>query len=113
MTGASNTRAVIPANKTWLAEVDVIARSAGGTNNACFKRRCIIKRDGANNTALVGTVETLGTDIGSNAGAPPAGWAVTITADDTNEALKLEVTGALSTNIRWVATARLLEVTYA
>lgn len=110
LTGLSNTRATVPASTTWVAEVDVIARSTGGTSNACFKRRCIIKRDGANNTALVGSVETIGTDIGSNAGVPPTGWAVTITADDTNESLKVEVTGAASTTINWVAKASLVEV---
>ena len=109
---AGTARATVPANRTWMATVSVIARSQGGTDNAAFVRRCIIKRDGSNNTALVGSVQTLGTDIGSNGGNPPAGWAVTITADDTNESLKVEVTGATSTNIRWVAKVDLVEVGY-
>ena len=109
----SNQRMTVPASRTWMADVDVVARSSGGTDNACFKRRLIIKRDASNNTALVGSVLTVDTDIGSNAGAPPAGWAVTLTADDTNESLKLEVTGAAATNIRWVSKVSLVEVGYA
>ncbi len=111
--GTTNSRAVLPANVTWMADIDVIARSSSGTDNACFKRRAIIKRDGSNNTALVGSVQTIDTDIGSNSGSPPAGWAVTITADDTNESLKVEVTGASATTIRWVARVDLVEVLLA
>jgi hypothetical protein len=38
---------------------------------------------------------------------------VTITADDTNESLKIEVTGIASTNIRWMATVIASEVANA
>ena len=108
--GVASNRMTLVASTTWMADLSVVARSASGTDNACFKRRCIIKRDAANNTALVSTVQTLDTDIAS-AGA--AAWAVTVTADDTNEALKIEVTGAAATNIRWVAKVDLVEVGYA
>jgi hypothetical protein len=113
LNGIASARATVPASTTWMADVTAIARSSGGTDNACFKRRCIIKRDASNNTALVGSVQIIDTDIGSNSGAPPAGWAVTITANDTNEALKVDVTGAAATNIRWVVQVNLLEVGFA
>lgn len=61
-------------------------------------RQVLIYREGST-TSLIGSVQTIGADIN------PAGWGgVAITADDTNESLKIEVTGAASTNIRWTAT---------
>jgi hypothetical protein len=105
-------RAVIPSSTTWVAEIEVVARASTGTSHACFKRRCLISRDGSNNTALVGSVQVIGSDIGSNVGSPPSGWDVTVSADDTNESLKIAVTGAVSTNIRWVARIDLVEVGY-
>ena len=98
-------RLVLPANTTWAAAIYVTGRSTGGTDNAFYIRQCVIKRDGANNTALVGTVQTIGTDIESN-----AAWDVEVTADDTNEALQIAVTGAAATTIRWVARVELVEV---
>jgi len=109
----STARATVTANKTYEFLVRLTARRSGGSEQASWWRRGMITRDGANNTALVGSVQTIGTDIGSNAGAPPAGWALAITADDTNESLKVEVTGAAATNIRWVAHVYMTEVLYA
>jgi hypothetical protein len=104
----------LPASRVWLADLYIVAASTGGTDSAGFVRRCMIKRDNANNTALVGSVQTIGTDIGSNAGAPPAGWAVAITANDASgfggESLQIQVTGATSTTIRWFCTAKLFEL---
>jgi hypothetical protein len=40
-------------------------------------------------------------------------WGLALTADTTNGGLKIEVTGAAATNIRWVATINTSEVTYA
>jgi hypothetical protein len=101
----------LPNNTAWAADVHIVARSATGAGHAYFVRRVLIKRDAnAASTALVGTVQTIGTDIGSNAGAPPAGWAVAITADTTNGALDIQATGAAATTIRWVARVELVEV---
>jgi hypothetical protein len=61
----------------------------------------------------VTAVDTIGTDRGSNAGAWPAGWTLTITHDTTNGALDLQVTGAAATNVRWVAVIEWAEVTFA
>ena len=58
-------------------------------------------------TALVGTVSTVGTDV-----EDVAGWDVTITADNTNDALDIKVTGATSSTIRWVAVVQGLEIAY-
>jgi len=61
-------------------------------------RQVCIKRVGAT-TSLVGSVTTIGTDLADGA----TSWSVAITADDTNEVLKITVTGEASKNINWVA----------
>jgi len=39
-------------------------------------------------------------------------WGMALSADTTNGGLKIEVTGAAATNIRWVAAIHTSEVTY-
>ena len=104
---AANQRAVVPANKTWAFVLTAVARSSGGTDNAMYVRRGIIKRDGANNTTLVGAVDSVYTNETN------AAWDIDVSADDTNESLKVTVTGAAATNIRWVAKVELTEVLFA
>lgn len=95
------------------ADIDIVARSTSGAENAYFKRRLLIQKGTtAASTALIGAVQTIGTDIGSTnmlAITTP----ITLSADTTNGALKLEVTGIAATNIRWVAKVSLVEVGYA
>lgn len=107
----TNNRIVVPSDKTFLAFVKVIARNVTPAEAASFLRYLVIENR-AGTTALVGSVQTIGSDIGSNAGVPPVGWAVTITADNVNDSLKIKVTGAALTNIRWVAQVELVEVGY-
>jgi hypothetical protein len=40
------------------------------------------------------------------------GLVATVTADDTNEALQINVTGLASTNIRWIAVIDYSQVSY-
>lgn len=104
-TTASTTNQInIPTDRTlsMLIHVTAMEQRTGGSDSASFLRRVVIQNLNGT-TALVGSVQTIGTDIGSNAGSPPAGWAVSITADNTNDQLNLSVTGAAATNIRWVA----------
>ena len=101
---ASMTRIVVRANTTWAFEITVVARSTGGTNNAMYMYRGMIKRDGANNTVLVGAVDNIYTNETN------AAWDVAVTADDTTESLKVMVTGAAATNINWTGKVILTEV---
>jgi len=85
---------------------------------AQWQRRFVTKRNsGAATTTLVSTT-TVGTDSGSNSGSAPAGWSFA-TAIDPNGVfgqagmLITEVTGAASTNIRWIATIDTLECEYS
>ena len=74
--------------------------SAGGY----FIRQAIIKNS-SGTTALVGSVQTVGTDIN-----PSTLGGVTITADDANDALKLEVTGKAAETWNWKAATIVTEI---
>lgn len=104
----SSARIVLPANTTWTFEITIAARSTdGGSGNeesAAYKYVGCIERDGANNTALVGSVTE--TVIAED----DAGWSVAVTADDTNEALDIAVTSDDANTVRWVAKIALVEV---
>ncbi len=100
--GFSGYRQVIPANTTWAGTATILARTRNGISNAHFQRQVMIKRDGSNNTTLVDTVKTLGTDIKSNA---DFGATVTITADDTNESLKVEGTAKVGGTVSSVTSS--------
>jgi hypothetical protein len=92
----------IAANTALAVDILLIARRSDTADKWLVARRFLgIRRDGSNNTSLIGAVQTLGTD--QSDGSPS--WSFTLTADDTNEALQLEVTGAASETVQWRATA--------
>ncbi len=92
----SSNRFILGVSQTVFFDAYILGRSNGGTDNACYHRRGCIKRDGSNNTALVGAIQTIGTDIETD-----AAWDVTIQADDTNDALQILVTGSSSLIVNW------------
>jgi hypothetical protein len=96
--GASTSRFTIAANTAVIANVYIIARRTD-TVDKWFsgQRKVAIRRNNANGTAIIGSVETIGAD--QTEGSPT--WSVAITADDTNEALQVEVTGAASETVSW------------
>ena len=61
-------------------------------------------------TTIEGAVVTLGTDSGS---AGLATVTATITANDVDDAIKIEVAGIALTNLRFTANVISTEVTYA
>ena len=76
--------------------VMVQARKTGGGGASMF-RQLLIERNG-NTTQLVGAVQTVGVDINAS------GYAITLTADDTNDSLKVQVTGAGTDSLDWIVT---------
>ena len=99
--GASN-RMVIPAMRACAITglVTAMSDATDGYKVKAWEIKCVITRDNSNSTRIIGTptITALGND------ADAAGWAVvSITADDTNEALAINVTGEAATNIRWQA----------
>jgi hypothetical protein len=80
-------------------------QAAGGTASAAWKIEGLIRREGtAATTTLVASTTTVISNV--------PGWSVAVSADTTNGALAVTVTGAAATNIRWVATAQTSEVIY-
>lgn len=83
--GNSGKRCLIPASSSASFTINAAARDSNG-NVAEYTARGNINRDSSNNTTLEDvTVTTNFEDI--------AGWDLTITADDSNEALKVQFTG--------------------
>ena len=99
---------VIPADTSWVCTGTVAARSDEGDGNvsAGWKFEGVLYRDESDNTVIQGVTVT---EIYS--GFTTA--AVAVTADNTNEALAIQVTGEASTNIHWVAKLDISQVGYA
>lgn len=104
--GLAAARITVPAAQTWGFVASIVGRQSGGGNHAFYIRQGIIDNTGGT-TQIRGSVQTIGTDIETN-----AAWDVAITADNANSALAITVTGAAATNIRWMATVELTQVTY-
>ena len=84
----------------------VVRENATGDSKAIKFEGAIKRGANASTTALVGTPTQA--DLGADAGAST--WALAITADTTNGALKLEVTGEASHTLRWAAQVRTVQV---
>ena len=102
----SSERIAIPADKCWAFSVLVSALQTAGTGaGACagYEFSGVIKNI-SGTTSLVGAVgkTVLGEDT--------AAWDANVTADNTNDALDISVTGETSKTIRWVAAVYLSEV---
>jgi hypothetical protein len=87
-------RFVIPAGYIWHGLATITGTKSDGSAVAVYMRQISIKRV-SNTTSLVGSVTTIGTD-------QDAGTSISITADDTNESLKIEPTGILNETWRWI-----------
>jgi hypothetical protein len=107
---ASTTNQVIlPNNSAYSFSGEVIAGVTDGGDTARWTINGAIKR-GANaaSTAMVGTATVTMTH--NDAGA--AAWTVAVTADTTNGGIKVEVTGAAATTIRWICKINTTEMTF-
>lgn len=102
----TSVRLTIPSGAILFASVLISGIKSDGSSAACYKRKVAIKNVGGA-TSLVGSVETIGTDIEDNASTD-----VAITADNTNDALDISVTGIAAETWRWVAVVEGLEIAY-
>jgi hypothetical protein len=102
----ASARLTITSGKLNYFNILISGIKSDGSASACYKRKVAIKNV-AGTTALVGTVETIGTDIEDNASTD-----VAITADNTNDALQINVTGIAAETWRWVAVVSGLEIAY-
>jgi hypothetical protein len=100
---------VVSDNSAYTFTIIVVARqqvTGGGSASASWKIEGLIRREAtAATTTLVNYITTVISNV--------PGWTLAVSADTTNGALAITATGALTTNIRWVATAMTSEVTYA
>jgi hypothetical protein len=99
---------VLPNNSAYAFSGTIVARQKAGDGTACaaWKIEGLIRREAnAGTTVLVNSATTV-LDNTPN-------WGMALSADTTNGGLKVQVTGAASTNIRWTSNIMASELTYA
>ena len=97
----TSTYLTIPSNVALFGQIEICAiEETNATETAHFIRKFAIQNLGGS-TSLIGSVTTVGTDYESD-----SGYDVSITADDTSDYLKIEVTGDASKTLRWMAVVR-------
>ena len=101
---STSERYVLPAGYIMACTVTINGSNADGSVAGFYKRQAYIKNV-AGAVALIGSVQTIGTDIeiGAIGG-------VAVTADDTNDSLLVTVTGKADETIRWVCVIDAVEV---
>lgn len=107
-TAGTSNQIVLPNNSAYAFSGTIVARekASEGTDCAAWKVEGLIRREGsAGTTVLVNSATTVINNASS--------WGMALTADTTNGCLKIAVTGAASTNIRWVGTITTSELIYA
>jgi hypothetical protein len=104
--GATGTqRIVVPAQSTWSFKIRLAAYNSTDGIGAAWAINGGIRRNNAGGTAILGSPTVTPYTEGAMSGAT-----VTVTADDTNEALQISVTGLASKTIRWHAVVDTSEV---
>jgi len=101
----SSARLTIASGRTVTFDILVVGREDSNGESAGYHILGVIENVGGN-TAIVGsaTVTVLGEDDTS--------WYVTVDADVTNQALRIQVHGGVGDTVRWVATVRTAEVSW-
>jgi hypothetical protein len=103
----ANERLTLVAQTVLQFEAKVVAYDSTNNKAAAWTLRGAIRRDNSNNTALMGTVTS---ERWYDTGMDNA--AVALTADDTNEALIITVTGLSNATLRWHAAVVTSEVSF-
>ena len=86
--------------------VNIAGIKSDGSAGAHYIRKVAIKNVGGT-TSLIGTVSIIGTDVEDN-----ASYDVLIQADNTNDALQVQVTGAVGDTMRWTIHIEGVEIAY-
>jgi len=97
---------VLQNNSAMYVSGSIIANVTAAGNTAAWSFEAVIKR-GAN-AAATSIVQSVVNVVAQDTGAST--WVVALTADTTNGALRITVTGQAATTIRWVANLRSTEV---
>jgi len=106
---SSSNQIALPSNSAYYVKGSVIATvtAAGATKAWTFE--CVVKKALTNaTTSIVGTaiINITAADSGAST------WTIALSADTTNGALAVTVTGQVANTIRWVCKAETTEVTF-
>jgi hypothetical protein len=102
---ASTNNQIVAASDTCITfDGTITAMQNGAQAYASWKIEGLLVNDGGT-TTLANSATTVIQNLSS--------WGMALSADNTNNALAITVTGEASHNIRWVANIRTTEVTYA
>lgn len=101
--GRSNERFNINVESVVSFVIQVIAIDEVTFDSAIYQFKGGIKRDGSNNTTLLTTTKEIIHE-------DDASWDVEVTADDTNDSLKIMVTGDADNDVKWVIRVDYVEV---
>lgn len=100
LNNANTKRFVVETDAAYFVELSVVARNNTTSDSIQYKGQGLIKNV-AGTVSLVGTF----TMTSTNGDVSLATTSVTVTADNTNKSLKVEVTGVALTTINWFAKA--------
>jgi hypothetical protein len=103
-TDGASKRLTIPTDCTYLFKAYLVARRTDADNESAAYEFFGCIDNNAGTTALVGSVQT-GTPIEDT-----AGWAAAFTADNTNDALVLTVTGAAASTVWWFCDITIVKI---
>ncbi len=107
-TASSDNQVVLPNNSAYAFHGTIVARQKASEGTACaaWKIEGLIRKEGSAGTTVLVNSATTVLDNTPN-------WGMALSADTTNGCLKVQVTGAASTNIRWSGTITTSELIYA
>lgn len=106
--GVASNRCVLQAKNAISFKGQAVAFRSDYTGSARWDIEGLIKRDNANVTTLIGVTTTLTHSDGTG-----NTLVLTITADDTNESLRVQVTGNASETWTWLVELELLDLRIA
>ena len=102
--GTGSDRFRCPSGKVMFINIMIVGVSNGGGTVATFQRQYAIKNVGGTTSEVYAPV-TIGTDSA-------ASTSITVDANDTNDALRVQCTGLSATTIRWVAQISAVELSH-
>ena len=100
----TSTQIILPSGSAYAFTGTIVAKQSGSANAAAWEVKGLIVNQGGT-TTLTNSATTVISNTPS--------WGMALSADDTNDALAITVTGASSTTIRWVANIQTSEVSIA
>jgi len=108
--GVADKRATVLAQSAFGFSLYITALNDADGKAKRWKVEGLIKRDASDNTSLISTVTKTVIAQSDTGGVGTDTWDIVITANDTEEALKVEVLGEVSKNIKWICRGELEEV---